>query len=80
MNASMHTVTARGGRLAWACALAALLWAAPAAAQSNEPIIEVGSYQIPGWSFVPSVALGTGYDSNVRRAPISAARKEIRCS
>ena len=74
MSKRMHTVATRGARLAWACALGVLLWAAPAAAQSNEPIIEVESYQIPGWSFTPSVALGTAYDSNVA---LSAPRADL---
>jgi hypothetical protein len=64
----MPRVTARGVRCAWTGVLAVLLWAATvstAAAQSSDPVIEFESYQLPGWSFTPSFALGTVYDSNV---------------
>jgi hypothetical protein len=74
MTDGMHRVTARGSGLAWACALGVLLWAAPATAQSNAPTLEVESYQIPGWSFTPSLALGASFDSNVA---LSSPRADI---
>ena len=65
MTERMQRVTARSGRIARACALGVLLWAAPAAAQSSGPTIEAESYELPGWSFTPSLALGASFDSNV---------------
>ena len=56
------SVLRRAG-LALACAAA---FSAPAAAQQAEQSTEFQSYRIPGWSFTPSVAIGTTYDSNVR--------------
>jgi hypothetical protein len=55
-------------------ALLAAAGAAPAAAQQPEPPAEFQSFHMPGWSFTPSVALGTVYDSNVAlSAPSGAA-------
>src|SRR5688572_18494424 len=65
MTERMQRVTARSGRIARACALGVLLGAAPAAAQSSGPTIEAESYELPGWSFTPSLALGASFDSNV---------------
>ncbi|MGH9307898.1 MAG: hypothetical protein ACRD1U_00895 [Vicinamibacterales bacterium] len=45
-------------------ALAAWLFAAPAAAQSTQSA-EFQSSRIPGWSFTPGVAVGVLHDSNV---------------
>jgi hypothetical protein len=58
-------MTARCGRIARACALGVLLWAAPAEAQNSDQAAEVESFRLPGWSFTPSIAFGTIYDSNV---------------
>ena len=63
MTMRMRRVTAPGGRIARACALGVLLWAAPAAAQNSE--IEPESFNLPGWSFTPSMGFGLIYDSNV---------------
>ena len=53
-----------------ALALALVLCAAPAAAQGGDQGGEAQSYRLPGWSFTPSVGIGTTYDSNVAlRAP-----------
>lgn len=65
MTEGMHRGTARGVRCAWAFALGVLLWAAPAAAQSSDPVVEFESYQLPGWSFIPSFGFGALFDSNV---------------
>jgi hypothetical protein len=65
MTDRMRRVTARNGRMALACALGVLLTTAPAAAQNSEQIVEIESYRIPGWSFTPSVAVGTVYDNNI---------------
>ena len=64
MTESRQRRTARGGGIAWACALGVLLSAVPAGAQSA-PTIEVESHQLPGWSFTPSLSLGASFDSNV---------------
>jgi len=74
MTERMQRVTARGGGIARACALGVLLWAAPAAAQNSDQAIEMGSYRLPGWSFTPSIAIGTIYDSNVA---LSAPRADL---
>ena len=65
MTQRMHGMTGRAARAAWACALGVLLGAGSAAAQSTDPVVEFQSYQLPGWSFTPSLAFGTTYDSNV---------------
>jgi hypothetical protein len=70
----MQRVTAPGGRIARACALGVLLWAAPAAAQNSEQPIEAESFNLPGWSFTPSMGLGVIYDSNVA---LSAPRADL---
>ena len=59
-------MTARGGRIrASVCARRRCCWAAPAAAQRRRSGVEFESYRLPGWSFTPSIAFGTIYDSNV---------------
>ena len=50
-----------------AAALIVLLLAGPADAQGDREV-EFQSYNIPGWSFTPSVAVGTTYDSNIALA------------
>ena len=65
MTERMQRVTARSRGIARACALGVLLCAAPAAAQSSAPTIEAESYELPGWSVTPSLALGASFDSNV---------------
>ncbi|HEY2432316.1 MAG TPA: hypothetical protein VGI12_06545 [Vicinamibacterales bacterium] len=47
-----------------AAALLALAAAAPAAAQ-QEPLAELPSWRVPGWSFTPGVTIGGQFDSNV---------------
>jgi hypothetical protein len=54
-----------GSGIARVCALGILLWAAPAAAQNSDQGVEIESFRLPGWSFTPSIAFGTMYDSNV---------------
>ena len=75
MSERMSRVTAHSGRLARACALGVLLWAAPAAAQSSGQAAEFESFRLPGWSFTPSIAIGTIYDSNVA---LSSPRADLR--
>ena len=74
MSERMPGVTARSGRIARACALGVLLWAAPAAAQNSDQAVEIESYRLPGWSFTPSIAFGTIYDSNVA---LSSPRADV---
>jgi hypothetical protein len=46
--------------------LAVLLVGAPIAAQqADQPAVEFQSFRLPGWSFTPSIAFGTIYDTNV---------------
>jgi hypothetical protein len=62
---------AAGGGLA-AGVVAVLLLAAPAAAEPQEQAAEFQSYRVSGWSFTPSVAIGTLYDSNLALADAPA--------
>ena len=75
MSERMPRVTARSGRIARACALGVLLWAAPAAAQNGGQAGEGESSRLPGWSFTPSIAFGAIYDSNVA---LSSPRADLR--
>ena len=58
-------MTAMHTRLPLAAALAALLLAAPAAAQQDQAAPEFQSWRVPGWTFIPGVTVGALFDSNV---------------
>jgi hypothetical protein len=60
----MHALATANRRIV-AGALAALVAAGPAAAQQAEQPPEFESHRLPGWSFTPSMAFGTTYDTNV---------------
>jgi hypothetical protein len=64
----------KGTRCLVAVAIVSLFTDGRAAAQSPEQEFE--SYRLPGWSFTPSVAVGTTYDTNVALASPRASTGE----
>jgi hypothetical protein len=65
MHGTHHIRLRPNGERALAALLAMVLLAPAAAAQQGDQSTEFQSFRVPGWSFTPSIALGTVYDTNV---------------